>query len=377
MNDVKDRDALYYPYIHVRDINWLKATLLCFPKLYRMVPSDFHLNDSPEVIKFRETEGLRGRLLDEFDLNQEFLEKAQKLLMDRLAVEDESSLRRFSRQKTLDEFKGKDNSLQIHRDKFFGQMLYFLEEKGLLWEIHEKNKGGDIWVGVHPKLGETIMSVIAIAIANTKGLDIVTSSDFIHFGLATQNQEAVISSLFGDSFATSPQYPKEDIIDELTQVVIKTKFDVSKLSLDTVIGLIKDGKGLHKFKTALGEIAKSIPTIPDPEARANRLKEKADEIIEEWEKYEKSLPSIAKEALGESFGKKLPELASKSLSGLVAGAALTTTLLGAANGFAVGMIVCTGISIWKKYAEKANNPYRYLSNLEKAGASLMLTANKN
>ncbi len=25
-----DRGALYYPFIHIIDVNWLKATLLCF-----------------------------------------------------------------------------------------------------------------------------------------------------------------------------------------------------------------------------------------------------------------------------------------------------------------------------------------------------------
>jgi len=28
METALDRDALYYPYIHIRDVNWLKATLL-------------------------------------------------------------------------------------------------------------------------------------------------------------------------------------------------------------------------------------------------------------------------------------------------------------------------------------------------------------
>jgi hypothetical protein len=53
MSSALDRNALYYPYIHVRDVNWLKATLLCFRQVRRMVPPDFHLNDLPELKPYR------------------------------------------------------------------------------------------------------------------------------------------------------------------------------------------------------------------------------------------------------------------------------------------------------------------------------------
>ena len=41
-----DRDALYYPFIHITDVNWLKATLLCFPGVRRMVPQSYVPTDS-------------------------------------------------------------------------------------------------------------------------------------------------------------------------------------------------------------------------------------------------------------------------------------------------------------------------------------------
>jgi hypothetical protein len=59
MNIALDRDALYYPYIHFRDVNWLKATLLCFPQVRRMVPPEFSLNDSPEVAQFTALKGAK------------------------------------------------------------------------------------------------------------------------------------------------------------------------------------------------------------------------------------------------------------------------------------------------------------------------------
>ncbi len=46
--------ALYYPFIHIRDVNWLKATLLLFSQVRRMVPTMFTPSDGPGVREFAE-----------------------------------------------------------------------------------------------------------------------------------------------------------------------------------------------------------------------------------------------------------------------------------------------------------------------------------
>lgn len=48
----RDRDALYYPYIRIHSQNWLKATLLCFPRVRRILPENFTPFDVPEVKAF-------------------------------------------------------------------------------------------------------------------------------------------------------------------------------------------------------------------------------------------------------------------------------------------------------------------------------------
>jgi hypothetical protein len=56
---------IYYPYIHIRDVNWLKATFLCFPHARRIIPAFFRVQDHPEVQRFREIEGTNSEpLLD-------------------------------------------------------------------------------------------------------------------------------------------------------------------------------------------------------------------------------------------------------------------------------------------------------------------------
>src|SRR4051794_11430979 len=40
------RPALYFPYIHIRDDNWLKAAALYWPTVRRIVPHDYPKHDS-------------------------------------------------------------------------------------------------------------------------------------------------------------------------------------------------------------------------------------------------------------------------------------------------------------------------------------------
>src|SRR5450759_4200492 len=67
MPSVKDYDALYYPYIHVRDAEWLKRSLLLFPRICRMVPAGFNPQDTPEIATYARLSGPRGPLLSRLD----------------------------------------------------------------------------------------------------------------------------------------------------------------------------------------------------------------------------------------------------------------------------------------------------------------------
>ena len=48
-NVLEDREALYYPYIHIRDEEWLKKTLLVVAGMARMIGAGFTPDDSPLV----------------------------------------------------------------------------------------------------------------------------------------------------------------------------------------------------------------------------------------------------------------------------------------------------------------------------------------
>ncbi len=81
--------------------------------------------------------------------------------------------------------------------------------------------------------------------------------------------------------------------------MIRTKFDVSRLSAAQIAELHKEGKSLMEFKKALLPIAAQIPGIEDPEERERRFRQKADVVIDQWETYKGKLPGFAAAALSE------------------------------------------------------------------------------
>ena len=54
-----DRDALYYPYIEIKSVNWLKATLLCFPQVRCIVPGTWSNDQYSRFKEFLEIKGAR------------------------------------------------------------------------------------------------------------------------------------------------------------------------------------------------------------------------------------------------------------------------------------------------------------------------------
>lgn len=368
-----DRDALYYPYIHIRDANWLKATLLCFPQVRRMVPPDFHLTDLEEIKPFRTVLGADGRplLTEEFTAMEGYdspIYRAQLRLLEALQANEALIKTRFSRTQTSREFPQEPDNFQMHTGKMLVPLADYLESRNLGWYPRTilSTSPDTRWLALHPRLGEAIMSVIAIAIARAKGLDIVTSSGRIHHGIAVLDETEIMDDLLERGEARSTASPAE-LADELAEVVLTTRFDVSRLTAEQVAELIKEGKDLRAFKTALLPIAQSLPDLTDPLERERRLRQKSDEVIDSWMSYRQSLPRFALDALVEVGDMTMPAIVSTVLA--AGGAAIAAT---ATAGLSLGVLIWKGRAILHKFRERQSDPMRFLSQLEKAGASLVL-----
>ena len=130
-------DALYYPYINVRSVNWLKATLLCFPHVLRMMPQGYIRRDSREMLQFSETAGESGRpLLEPVNVFDHAYIGAQQEFLARLQAHFECKpdflIRRFSRDRAIADYGETATSFfPIHIGKFSMSLVNFLRERHL------------------------------------------------------------------------------------------------------------------------------------------------------------------------------------------------------------------------------------------------------
>jgi hypothetical protein len=222
-----DRDALYYPYIHIRDVNWLKATLLCFPQVRRITPrpSDLRIDDPEEIRPFREVIGARGQplLVEEYtgpspEVAESPAYRAQERLLGMLEKHSAFIRERYSRIATIRDFPENPDAFQIHVGKMQTELVHFLASRDLGWSprISRKTSEKSRWVAAHPALGEAIMSVIAIAIARDKGLDVVTSSGRVHHAIAALDENEVIDRMLNRS-GSGNTTPSSELVDELAE----------------------------------------------------------------------------------------------------------------------------------------------------------------
>lgn len=388
---MEDRDALYYPFIHVRDVNWLKGTLLCFPHVFRMTPPGFSLNDSQEVRPFGKTKGRQQRpLLDQAELYGGSVASAQRRFLRKLEQDYEENGRemheRFSLVRARRDYPHADgeNLFQIHRDKFSIDLLSFLDKTGLAWQPAMPNRRNE-WVALHPALGEAFMSTMAAAVARSNGLDIVTSSGPVHSALALKNEDALYDQLVRRrQVYAKPR--KTQVANQLIQLVVRTRFDISRLSARDIASMSKDREGLFALREEISKVASRIPAMDNRRLRDRYLAEAADEIIEHWQDSKKGMSKFARRFFGKGMAAEASSFAQDVSKTIVSGGAAVATstalvggltmpvFLGAGAGLAIGVLV-HGISTARDmYAEEKRSAYRYLTRIEKAGATFMVAA---
>jgi len=94
-----ERDALYYPYIHIPGVDWLKRALLVFPHVARIVPDSYVLNESKEIWEFENVLGRWDKpLLRKAKLRSPGVQQAQNLLLQLLSKLDFGRFRRRGRE---------------------------------------------------------------------------------------------------------------------------------------------------------------------------------------------------------------------------------------------------------------------------------------
>lgn len=374
MADDQDFDALYYPYIHIRDPEWLKRALLLFPRVARIVPTAFAPDDDPTVREYVRARGTRGPLLDRANLHSPTVLDAQRRLYDKINREiqrDPSNMARQFGREAAEKLKTHSRlGFQIRMEKD-PQLIDFLEQNGLAWiPAFKEPDDPDGYVEVHPRMGEAIMATIAVACARDEGLQIVTHNDPLHRCLADNDLDGIFDTWIGTAHLPTPK--AAPTAHQLAIAVIET-VDVTKITPKRIVELHENWEPRQKFLGKLRALAGTVPDMQNAARAQERLVELVDRAIREWERDKISAGSIFKDIFPSASANSLEDWWKEVHAHLavpaVVGAAGATqggwTAFG--TGVAIGF-VAEGVRAAAAARERAkDSPYRYLSLIHRAG----------
>lgn len=358
-----ERYALYYPYIHLRDANWSKATLLWFGQIRRIAPVGFVFKDLPEIAPLADAQGPNGYLIQSARLGDQKVADANRSLLELIQKNVPQLQAKFASEITPMKLRGK---FEIYRRKFLvdsagSDVVAELLGSRLAWPSTRKVNPDD-WVCVHPDLGSALMSYLALAVAGNEGLDIVTDKAELHEALIAEKEEDVFTKLLQlpDSKHSDQS---EDLADDLGQLIVTTEFDVSVLDAKDIVELLNKKKDLRSFRQKVADAAGKIPPGTGPEERIERLKAKKDELIDEWKECSSFFPKPLRDTLAEV---SIEETSKKIIEGLpeisaaVAAKTVTAHVVGGAPGLGISILAGAGIKMWRKQ----NSPLKYLSRID-------------
>jgi hypothetical protein len=393
MEMATDTDALNYPYIRIRDVDWLKRTLLIFPHVVRITPEVGAPRDEPEVAEFAGLEGRRGPLLRRARLRTDFVHKAQEELIrtiqQQIELDSDTFLSVYGKYGTMRESSALireaaslwDDRLlgrpfQLHGSKLLDSLQQFLWENNLAWQPQRPHAHG--YVEMHPRLGEAVMATLAFACAENEGLQLVTEFPGVYGRTIRLPKEDLLTSCLSPSPIVEPG-AAPDAAEVVAEFIVYQRCDPRKLTPERLQALNKEWQPVADFREAVEKIAKSIPSgIRDQQTLKSYLNDAADRVFTQWQRDQVNLSTYARELFGEGIlsepGKALSKVAEKAFGGTATGALVAPDMiLGAATGCAIGLIFHAVNSYRRVSRKEEESPLRYLTMLQSEGVGFVVS----
>jgi hypothetical protein len=390
-----NHNALYYPYIHIHDVNWLKATLLLFSQVRRMMPVNFTPADSEAIRAFTEWSDKHPALLAPANLRTERAEAAQAGLAKRLLADaqDPSFVSNYARAAARQGLAADNPGFQIHQAKLAEPLKEALRATGLAWrpDSWEPYDKFEEYVELHQRVGEAVMSTLAIAAATGEGLDIVgdARSGPLHDCLLEKKAGEIYDAWLHPAALQPP--PRRSHGEDLFEFLIGFTCDLSNVTPKKLATLHDDREPLRKLIKRLRRLASDIPAMDPGPDRDTYFQDIASKALRHWRSDRKSMHSYWRKFFGEGLvdtsekfvetvAEKLTGGAAEAAAGVAAGAgagavavagggaALATAAIASAGvGLAVGVVFHGVKSYFRMRTAERDSPYRYLTLMEKAG----------
>jgi Family of unknown function (DUF6236) len=229
--------ALYYPFIHFKDDNWLKLGALYWDKIGRIVPTDYATNDSETV---KALDSLITILRPEIEGPEfaksfiSFIEQYAPKLQAKYALalreqwEPLPETGRPPRPGQNDPRLG-----YIFYEKIPADLYLAMKTTGLA----STDDRGSQWIGMHPNLAWVYMTALAEHIAEKKGLRPLTDETSDHVALSGLSIERLAQTLLSDTPILHSQPSANEREEVLFSVAFRTLVpkDISNMRVDKIL----------------------------------------------------------------------------------------------------------------------------------------------
>jgi hypothetical protein len=290
--------GLYFPYIHVRDNEWLKTAALYWPTIRRLVPHGYEKRDSPVATTFVDA----GILVDEdpgyrsssvgFDLLQVMQANADELIRDyslNRAKEDWDGRRWAER-------RGPDHQnprlAWIHVAKFPPGLVDFLSAHGLAergrpmptaWPEHGRQEN---WIGLHPALAGAYMTVLATRMSEERRFDPLTDQSDLRVATPADTVRSAVRLLLGDPQVGQRVNQVADGVE--TYVMLAMQHARPRMMNEIPAEKIVEIRGslaeeLTTFRNYVGSLRTELADlaeVPDPQRRVEVFAEHVQQTVE-------------------------------------------------------------------------------------------------
>jgi len=335
--------ALYYPFINVQDINWLKSALLYWDHIRCITPSTDYFKDD---IKYLSDEGLIIAT-DPKDYRIEasgrFLKKLQKYCNNQGALD--AKVRNYIEER-FPELK----DVPIHNEK--------LEEK-LFQEMGHKVLLGHVVNGVsrfyHARPYISILYLMTLASEMSKKIRVPMLTDIL--GLSGLGQYILWSN------DIIPQETDQNEILVQMDMEFPSSQDLLRLSFDDIcIFREKRSEERRRFRRAIEEIRIQAQSIDDPNALADLLNDHKRQVQQAINDHKRTLRDIGIKNFTSSIKASWPSLFGISIGQIAGGLSGILSAIGLAG----ISIAFNKTSISQDYSREIKDcPWHYLINLEK------------
>ncbi|MEV0949278.1 DUF6236 family protein [Promicromonospora sp. NPDC050249] len=277
--------GLYFPYIHIRDDNWLKTAALYWPTVGRLVPRGHQTHDSPTARAFAQAEVLRSEnpqaLLATagLDLLQALWANADELATRYRVVPGDGPAH-------VDHDTGRGLLVTpehqhlgwVHLDKFPHGAVEMLVDHGLAvrgrkdrlaihsehdptWsELGYNHVAAETWIGLHPAVAGAYMTALVGRFSEHGNFQPITDQDDLRSGVPHRDVTEALQLLMGT--ASRPQ--SREGLDRYVALSVQAAApaDLSLVSPDKILECREKLQGeLETFRAHVAKQADELAQI--------------------------------------------------------------------------------------------------------------------